>query len=96
MADIQTLVARGAEIFDEIERDLFKHEKLADELDAILRQSHSLGHVGYLKSNVFAARAKEITVTSRRQMFELHQDVTDKAIEENVDLPQPRSGGGGR
>lgn len=95
MSEIEKIIARGAEIFAEIEKDQFKAEKLADELEELHRKAHEIGFGGYVNGNARAARAKEIVVRARREIFELHRQIIDDAEKLGLELPEIESSGGG-
>ncbi len=96
MATTQELVTRGAEILDSAERSLHQIEKDMSELGSLLQQANMNGDIGFLLSKELEATAKAIPINALREMFDLHGKLTTIAQAKGMDLPQPRSGGGGR
>lgn len=92
-------VEHGARIFDAVEPDIEKaHDRLLGMVD-VIAAGRDLDMMGALATGRLKGQAMEAAGSlgvALRQIYQLHRDLTDIAIENEVDPPQPRDGGGHR
>lgn len=99
-ADVKReIVNRGVDVFERAEATLDKAFVAIGRLDKILRDGNAAGMVGSLATMEMTAEVASMAgavMDIKRRIARLHRDCTAIAIEHGVDVPVPRSGGGGR
>ncbi len=84
-------VAKGADLFAKAEKAL---AALAKEMPGILAAVRDGGHLGGIETMQLTAHYSITINSAYAHIADLHQEVTKKAQEKNIDLPSIESGGG--
>lgn len=99
MDDMRTVVNDGVVAFAAAETKLESAAKKAEALQTIFDRGNALGMMGLLQANEMRAKARAaagLVAQAEVIVAALHREATDIAVSKGVDVPQPRSGGGGR
>lgn len=97
--EMDTIVTDGVVAFAEAEQRLEKAARKAAALQDIFVRANDAGMMGLLQTNEMRAKARAaagLVAQAEVIVAALHREATDIAIRNGVDVPQPRSGGGGR
>lgn len=95
--DKSKIVEDGARIFDAVEQRIVAAQAAARKLGPVLDEGWQAQMIGALQHGCLTAKAEEIhglLARAKRLTYEMHQECTKVAQGHNVDIPQPRGGGG--
>lgn len=97
LSTMEKTVEHGARVFDSIEPDLEKVHARVLKLVEVINAARGHGMMGALATGKLRGQAQAAAgkvAEAIRDVYQLHRDLTDIAIEHNVDIPTTRDGGG--
>lgn len=96
---MKNIVNEGVVAFADAEQRAEKAAAKVLALQAIFRAGNEAGMMGLLQTNAMCAKARAAAgfiAHAEAIVAELHIEATNIAIKCGCDVPEPRSGGGGR
>ncbi len=93
---MQECVDAGVLLFAKLENKLPDLQDVANGFVPVVAAGHGLQMVGALQAGLLTAQAREIAgvlAHAERLVYQMHRTMTDVALANNVDPPQPLSGG---
>lgn len=99
MEEAQKVVFDGAKLAEAVEATLDRSHANILKMVKVIDEGRGAAMVGALEAGDLRNEARAIAgdvASALRRFYLLHRRLTDVAIRNNVDVPAPRSGGGGR
>lgn len=99
MEEMQQVVLNGAKMAEAVETNLDRSHAAILKMVKVIDDGRGAAMVGALEAGELRNEARAIAgdvAEALKRFYIFHRRLTDIAIKHNVDVPAPRSGGGGR
>jgi hypothetical protein len=96
MAEKQEIVLGGAKMAEAVESLLERGYKATIKMVKVIDDGHGAQMVGHLEANELRNEARSIAgaqADALARFYRLHKRLTEIAIKNDADVPQPRGGG---
>lgn len=97
MAEMQEVVNAGAKMAEAVETNLDRAHAGVLKMVKVIKDGRGASMVGALEAGELTGEAHSIAGMigeAQKRFYLLHRRLTDIAIKNGVDVPQPRDGGG--